>query len=150
VNGNAVSADLFPLLGVRPALGRGFNAEEEKPGSDKVVILSHGLWRDTFGGEPSIVGREVLLDCEKYTVVGVMPEGFQLLEPYVRLWVPLAQSAEDWANRGGHYLTVIGRMREGVTIEQADADVKTVMARISHDHPAEAMRVDPMVALRYE
>jgi putative ABC transport system permease protein len=145
IAGNAVTADLFPMLGVRPALGRGFSVEEEKPGSNKVVILSHGLWRDTFGGEPSIVGREVLLGGEKYTVVGVMPEGFQLLEPYVRLWVPLAQSAEDWANRGGHYLTVIGRMREGVTIEQADADVKTVMARISHDHPDEATDVGAYV-----
>ena len=75
VEGNAVTADLFPVLGVRPALGRGFTAEEEQPGSDKVVILSHGLWRETFGGEPSVVGRDIILSGEKYTVVGVMPQG---------------------------------------------------------------------------
>ncbi|MDT5272319.1 MAG: hypothetical protein QOH49_4505 [Acidobacteriota bacterium] len=138
VNGNAVSAELFPLLGVRPALGRGFTAEEEKPGSDKVVILSHGLWRDTFGGEPSIVGRDIILGGEKYTVVGVMPEGFHFLEPYTRVWVPLAQSPEDWANRGGHYLTVVGRLKQGVSVEQADADLKAVTARIAHDNPEEA------------
>lgn len=138
VNGNAVSAELFPLLGVRPALGRGFTHEEEKPGSDKVVILSHGLWRNTFGGEPSIVGRDILLGGEKYTVVGVMPEGFHFLEPYTRVWVPLAQSPEDWANRGGHYLTVVGRLKQGVSVEQADADLKAVTARIAHDNPEEA------------
>src|SRR5215208_1246535 len=68
VDANAVTADLFGILGVRPALGRGFTAEEEKPGSDKVVILSHGLWRGTFGGEPSVVGSDIILSGEKYTV----------------------------------------------------------------------------------
>jgi putative ABC transport system permease protein len=138
LNGNAVTADLFPLLGVRPALGRGFTAQEERPGSDRVVILSHGLWRDTFGGERSVVGRDLLLGGEKYTVVGVMPEGFHLLDPNVRMWVPLALSPEDWANRGGHYLTVVGRLKPGVPVGQADADLKAVMARISRDNPEEA------------
>lgn len=138
LNGNAVSAELFNVLGARPALGRGFTAEEERPGSDNVVILSHGLWRDTFGGEPSVVGRDLILSGEKRTVVGVMPEGFQFLDPNVRLWVPLALSPEDWANRGGHYLTVVGRLKPGVTVEQADADVKAVMARISRDYPEQA------------
>jgi predicted permease len=138
VDGNAVTADLFPVLGVHPALGRGFTAEEEKPGSDKVVILSHGLWRETFGGDPSLVGRDIILSGEKYTVVGVMPQEFHYLQPYVRLWVPLAQSNEDWANRGGHYLTVVGRLKRGVSVEQADADLKAVTARISRDNPAEA------------
>ncbi|MDT5156915.1 MAG: hypothetical protein QOH51_1272 [Acidobacteriota bacterium] len=138
VAGHAVTANLFGLLGTRPALGRGFSAEEEKPGSNKVVILSHALWQNSFGGERSLVGREILLNGEKYTVVGVMPAGFQFLESYIRLWVPLAQAPEDWANRGGHYLTVVGRVRPGVTTEQADADIKTIMARISRDHPDEA------------
>jgi putative ABC transport system permease protein len=138
VDGNAVTADLFPVLGVRPALGRGFTAEEEKPGSDKVVVLSHGLWRETFGGDPSIVGRDLILSGEKYTVVGVMPEDFHYLQPYVRLWVPLAQAPEDWANRGGHYLDVVGRLKQGVSVEQADADLKAVTARIARDYPEEA------------
>ncbi|HEX8292361.1 MAG TPA: ABC transporter permease, partial [Pyrinomonadaceae bacterium] len=109
-----------------------------RPGSDRVVILSHGLWRETFGGERSVVGRDLLLGGEKYTVVGVMPEGFHLLDPNVRMWVPLALSPEDWANRGGHYLTVVGRLKPGVPVGQADADLKAVMARISRDNPEEA------------
>jgi putative ABC transport system permease protein len=145
VGGHAVTANLFPLLGVRPALGRGFTAEEEKPGSNKVVILSHALWQDSYGGQRSVVGQEILLNGEKYTVVGVMPAGFQFLESYVRLWVPLAQAPEDWANRGGHYLRVVGRIRPGVTTEQADADIKTIMARISRDHPEEAAEVGAYV-----
>jgi putative ABC transport system permease protein len=145
LNGNAVGAELFPLLGVRPALGRGFTPDEEKPGSDKVVVLSHGLWRDTFGGERSVVGRDILLGGEKYTVVGVMPEGFHFLQPHIHVWVPLALANEDWANRGGHYLTVVGRLKPGVAVEQADADLKAVMARISRDHPAEAGEVGAYV-----
>ncbi|MFL6333875.1 MAG: ABC transporter permease [Pyrinomonadaceae bacterium] len=138
LNGNGVSAGLFPLLGVRPALGRGFTADEEKPGSDNVVILSHGLWLETFGGDPGVVGRDILLNGDKYTVVGVMPRGFQFLDPNVRAWIPLSLSPEDWANRGGHYLTVVGRLKPGVSVEQADADLKAVTARIARDHPDEA------------
>ena len=138
LNGQAVTANLFRLLGVSPALGRSFTADEENPGNNRVVILGHALWRDSFGGERSVVGKEIQLNGEKYTVAGVMPQGFQLLDPYVNVWVPLAQAPEDWANRGGHYLQVVARMKPGVTVEQADADVKTVMARISRDNPDEA------------
>ena len=145
LNGEAVTADLFGVLGVRPALGRGFTPDEERPGSDGVVILSHGLWRETFGGERSILGRDIILSGEKRTVVGVMPEGFQFLEPNIRLWVPLAQAPEDWANRGGHYLTVVGRLKQGVTVEQADADLKAVMARISRDYPEDASELGAYV-----
>src|SRR5919205_1639134 len=145
VNGHAVTADLFNVLGVRPALGRGFNADEEKTGSDRVVILSDGLWRDTFGGDPAIVGRDILMSGEKYTVVGVMPREFQYIEPDIRLWVPLALAPEDWANRDAHYLTVVGRLKDGVSVEQADADLKAVMARISRDHPAEAAELGAYV-----
>ena len=146
LGGHAVTADLFPLLGVRPALGRVFTDEEQKPGSDsRVVILSHGLWRDTFGGEASVVGRDLLLSGEKYTVVGVMPAGFQFLDPNVRLWVPLALSPEDWANRGGHYLTVVGRLKPGVSVGQADADLKAVMARISREYPDQAAEIGAFV-----
>src|SRR5919107_1788529 len=140
-----VTANFLPMLGVRPALGRAFNADEERPGSDHVAILSHGLWRDSYGEDRAIVGKEILLNGEKYTVVGVMPKGFQFMEPYLALWVPLAQAPEDWANRGGHYLRVVGRLKPGVSIEQADADIKTVMARISRDHPDEAENVGAFV-----
>jgi predicted permease len=142
---HAVTADLFPLLGVKPARGRGFTPDEEKPGADGVVVISHGLWRDAFGADPGLVGRDIMLNGAKRTVIGVMPEGFQFLDPSVRLWVPLAQAPEDWANRGGHYLQVVARMKPGVSVEQADADVKTVMARISRDNPDEAAELGAYV-----
>ena len=145
VAGQALTANFLPMLGVKPALGRTFTADEEKPGSERVVILSHALWRDNFGGDPSIVGKELLLNDEKYTVVGVMPKGFQFMEPYLGLWVPLVQTPEEWANRGGHYLRVVGRLKPGVSVAQADADIKTVMARISRDNPDQASNLGALV-----
>ncbi|HVF44973.1 MAG TPA: ABC transporter permease [Pyrinomonadaceae bacterium] len=145
VMGQAMTANFLPMLGVRPALGRTFTADEEKVGSQHVAILSHGLWLNSFGEDRSIVGKEILLNDEKYTVVGVMPKGFQFMEPYLGLWVPLSQTPEEWANRNGHYLRVVGRLKPGVSVGQADADIKTVMARITRDHPAEATDIGAFV-----
>jgi putative ABC transport system permease protein len=85
-----VTANFFPMLGAQPALGRIFLPEEDKPGGAKVVIISHGLWQRRYGGERNIIGREILLNGEKRTVVGVMPAGFQFLQSYIGLWVPAA------------------------------------------------------------
>jgi putative ABC transport system permease protein len=132
-----VTANFFPLFGVAPALGRGFTADEDRPGAAKVTVLSHSLWQTRYGRDPQIVNREIQLDGEKYTVVGVMPAGFQFFESDVRLWVPLALDAEDLANRGGHFLKVVARMKPGVTLDQAQADLKALMARVGKDNPEE-------------
>ena len=131
----AVSANFFPLLGVPPAFGRTFVEDEDRVGANNVAVLSHALWETRYGGDPQIINRDIQLDGAKYTVVGVMPVGFQFMEDDVRLWVPLAMSSEDAANRGGHYLTVVGRLKQGVTFDQAQADLAAVMARIAKDHP---------------
>jgi len=144
VSAKSVTADFFPLLGVKPALGRAFLPEEDRPGANKVAILSHGLWQRRYGGESGIVGRDILLNGEKHTVIGVMPAGFQFLERYINLWVPLALG-EEIANRGGHYLTVVARMKPGVTVAQANADIQTIMARIARDHPDDAARLGALV-----
>lgn len=133
----SVSANFFPLLGVPPALGRTFLAEEDRVGAPKVAVLSNALWQTRYGGDPRIINRDILLDGAKYTVVGVMPAGFQFMESDVRLWVPLAMEPEVAANRGGHFLTVVGRLKQGVTLDQAQADLSNVMARIAKDHPNE-------------
>src|SRR5687768_8868403 len=132
-----VTANFFPLFGVPPALGRGFTADDDRPGAQKVAVLSHALWQTRYGSDPQIVNRDIQLDGEKYTVLGVMPAGFQFFESDVRLWVPLALDAEDLANRGGHYLKVVARMKPGVTLDQAQADLAAVMARIGKDNPQE-------------
>ena len=80
----------FQLFGVQPLLGRGFLPEEDRPGGNKVAVLSYSLWQSRYGGDRGIINREILLNGEKHTVVGVMPAGFQFLENDVRLWVPLA------------------------------------------------------------
>ncbi|HEU4796834.1 MAG TPA: ABC transporter permease, partial [Pyrinomonadaceae bacterium] len=132
-----VTANFFPLFGVEPQLGRVFVPEEDRPGAQKVVLLSHGLWQARYGGDRKIVNRDIYLNGEKHTVVGVMPRGFQFFESDVRLWVPLALEPQDLASRGNHYLKVVGRLKPGVTLDQAQADVSAVMARIAKDHPDE-------------
>jgi len=133
----SVTSNFFPLFGVQPLIGRGFLPEEDRPGSNRVVVLSHSLWQSRYGGDPQILNREILLNGEKHTVVGVMPASFQFLEREVRMWVPIAFTSEDITNRGGHYLKVIARLKPGVTVTQAQADMNAVMARIVKDYPNE-------------
>jgi putative ABC transport system permease protein len=129
VSGALVTASYFPLFGVAPAHGRAFLAEEDQPGRANVVVLGHDLWRQSFGADPSVVGRAVQLDGVSCTVVGVMPKGFRLPQD-AKLARPIAFDAEDRTRSGNHYLTVYGRLREGVTREAAAAEVAAVAARL--------------------
>ncbi|HEX8180849.1 MAG TPA: ABC transporter permease, partial [Pyrinomonadaceae bacterium] len=129
------TANFFPLLGVQPVLGRTFTDEEAKPGANKVVVLSHGLWQTRYGGERSIVGRDIELNGEKYTVVGVMPADFQFAVPDTRLWVPLAFTPAELANRDTHYLNVVARLKPGVSVAQANADIQAITERIAAAYP---------------
>src|SRR5919205_1046183 len=121
VSAYTVNANFFPLLGVQPLLGRGFTAEEDRSGGSKAVVLSYGLWQSRYGGDRNILNREILLNGEKHAVVGVMPASFQFFEKDVRVWTPIALTQEAWANRGGHYLTVVARLKPGVSVPQAQA-----------------------------
>ncbi|HXC68679.1 MAG TPA: ABC transporter permease [Pyrinomonadaceae bacterium] len=133
----AVTSNFFPLFGVQPLVGRNFAAEEDRPGGHKVVLLSHSLWQSRYGGDRNIVNRDILLNGQKYSVVGVMPASFQFLDREVRLWVPIAFDQEEMTNRGGHYLNVVARLKPGVAIPQAQADMNAVQSRIVRDHPEE-------------
>jgi putative ABC transport system permease protein len=135
VEGRRVTASFFPVLGIAPRLGRVFGPDDDRPGADRVTVLSHGLWQRRFGGDPEVVGRDILLNGEKYTVIGVMPAGFQFFESYVGLWVPAAFGPNELTNRGGHYLNVVGRMKTGVDVQRAQADVATIAARLVRDFP---------------
>src|SRR5829696_5528970 len=115
--GFGVTSNFFPLLGAEAALGRTLLPEEDRPGAARVAVLSHGLWQRRFGGERSAVGREVLLNGEPHTVVGVMPADFQFAYPNVELWVPVAFTPEQLANHANHYLEVVARLKPGVTTE---------------------------------
>ena len=135
----SVNANFFPLFGVQPLLGRSFSDEEDRPGANKVAVLSYSLWQSRYGGDRQILNRDIQLNGEKHTVIGVMPASFQFFESDVRLWVPLALDQEDLANRGGHYLKVVARLKPGVTIAQAQADMGAIMRRIAADHPGQTM-----------
>src|SRR5689334_3712091 len=139
VSAYSVTANFFPLFGVQPLLGRSFSAEEDRPGGNKVAMLSYSLWQSRYGGDRQILNHDIQLNGEKHTVVGVMPPSFQFFERDVRLWVPIALDQEDPANRGGHYLKVVARLNPGVSIAQAQADISAVTRRIGVDHPAETM-----------
>jgi putative ABC transport system permease protein len=135
LKGREVSATLFPLLGVEPQVGRVFAAAEDQPGSDRVVVLSHRLWQRRFGGDPTIVGRVLTLNDEGYTVVGVMPARFQFPANDDDLWVPIAFTQQEAANRNRHYLQVMARMKPGVTLEQAQSEMTTIGARLQQQYP---------------
>ena len=136
----SVSANFFSLLGVQPLLGRSFVADEDRPGGNKVAILSYQLWQTRYGGLPNVIGREILLNGTKYSVVGVMPAGFQFLDSEIRLYVPLALDQEEMRNRGGHYLTVVGRLQPNVSMSQAQADMSVLMTHIAKDNPEETFQ----------
>lgn len=130
-----VTANFFSVLGVQPLLGRSFLPEEDRPGANNVVVLSYPLWQSRYAGDRSILGRTILLNGATHTVVGVMPAGFQWLETEERLFVPLALDAEESASRDNHYLTVIARLKPGVSVIQAQSEMDALMARIAKDHP---------------
>jgi putative ABC transport system permease protein len=134
LEGQRVSADLFPLLGVRPARGRWFLPEEDAFGADRAVVFSHSLWVRRFGADPALVGRTVALDGVPHTVVGVMPPHFHF-PGREEFWVPMAMHPEEAAGRGDHYLRAVGRLREGVSSEAAGDEVRAFAERLARQYP---------------
>ncbi|HEU0180069.1 MAG TPA: ABC transporter permease [Blastocatellia bacterium] len=145
IDAQAVTANFFPLLGVKPVLGRAFTREEDKPDGNKAALISYGLWQRRFGGDPALVGKEILLNDRKHTVIGVMPPGFQFLSKETSLWVPMAFSPQELTNRGSHYLTVVARMKPEVKLQQARADIAAITQRINRDHPTPGFELGSVV-----
>ena len=135
---HGASANFFPLLGVQPFIGRNFSTDEDKPDATKVAILGYGLWQGRYGGDPTTVGRDILLNGEKHTVVGILPAGFQFLAGDIGVWVPIALNKFQLADRDNHYLTIVARTKPGVSVEQAHADIQTISQRIARDYPDDA------------
>ena len=131
-----ITSNLVPTLGVAPALGRSFLPDDEKPGSNRVVLLSDGLWQRQFGGDRSIVNQTIQLNGESYTVVGVLPSGFQF-GGNRELWVPFVidPQKEPWrADRSNRNLQVFGRLKPGVSFNQATSDMDTVAQRLEQQN----------------
>jgi putative ABC transport system permease protein len=149
VDAEIVSWDLLPALGIRPELGRGFTPDEEKAGT-RVVVISHALWASQFALDPAIIGRGVRLSGDFYTVVGVMPSTFRfpVTKPRNSVWTTLAVDDDPsdpkpaTRNRGSHFLSVFGRLKPGVTVAQADQNLRTIAAGLAKQYPDTNFRHD--------
>jgi putative ABC transport system permease protein len=146
LTGVKASANLFSLLRVQPLAGRVFLPEDERTGASRVVVISHGLWQRRFGSDPSILGTPLTLDGDSYTIVGIMPAGVSFPQDMglpaffdfsakTDLWTPYALTDEETQNRGSHHIAVVGRLKEGATIAQAQAQLDNLARQLEAQHP---------------
>jgi putative ABC transport system permease protein len=136
VYGWRVGVHLFSMLGVTPAIGRTFTDQEEQRGHGAVILLSDGLWRERFGADAGVLGKTMIMDGDPYVIVGVMPASFQFPDKRTEMWTPLAVSDAAKANRGGFWLHVLGKLKPGVSIDQARAEMNLIAANIERQYPA--------------
>jgi putative ABC transport system permease protein len=135
LNASIITGNYFDTFGVRPALGRGFSLENEKTGQDHVTVLSHAFWQTRFGGDPNIVNKTINLDGKAYEVLGVMPAEVVLPQP-AQLWVPINFDADpEMKMRNARFLRGIGRLKEGVTLDQAQTDTDLIAAQLEQQYP---------------
>ena len=135
LDGQLVSANVFSILGVAPALGRTFLPTEDQPGLEHVVVLSDRLWQRRFNRDPSILNRNITLNGESFTVVGVMPRGFFFPVRETELWTPWAMEPDQASGRGDHYLGLVGRLKPDVSIAGANADLASIGQRLANEYP---------------
>jgi predicted permease len=128
------SANFFDVMGVAPALGRTFTPEEDLPGANKVVVLSHKLWQRRFGGNPDVLGQAINLSGAPYTIIGVMPAHFQHPQT-VEMWTPIALAPSDMSNRNATFLRVMARLKPGVTSKQAQTELASIARSLEERYP---------------
>ncbi|HEU0176543.1 MAG TPA: ABC transporter permease, partial [Blastocatellia bacterium] len=145
LNGLLATADFGRVIGTAPALGRFFTADEDTPGKDHVALIGDGLWKRRFGADPQIVGRSVQLNGEPFTIIGVMPPNFYFPSPSIEVWAPLALDSEKYDRRHG-FLQGVARLKPGVAVEQARADLRNIAEQIKKEIPGSdrdfTMKVD--------
>jgi predicted permease len=157
--GTRASAGYFSVIGVEPELGRSFTAEEYEPGKGQVTLLGHNFWQRRYGGNTNILNQAIILDGTSYTVVGIMPPAlfptwpnaagkYSFDQSQQQFWIPMSFSAQFAGLRTAHVLGVLGRLKPGVTVEQAQADMNTIGARLEHEYAAnkgEGIIVNPFM-----
>jgi predicted permease len=153
LSGTVASADLLPLLNVNPILGRNFTREEDRADSAPVILLGYDVWRRRFNADPSIVGKQIRLSSRRATVLGVLPQGFKFPIDTGRteFLQPLAPNiGENVKRRSSYFLSVVGRLKPGVTIKQAEAEMKAVGERIEQQFPDEGFRLGSAIVPMHE
>jgi len=156
VPGLAATSDIFDVLGVPPLLGRGFGPDDDKPDAARVVVISHSFWQRHFAGDPKIIGQQATVAGKVYTITGVMPRGWKFpiqneKVDYVAPLLPLfsGQTPNYTERRGAHFLSVVGRMKPGVDLRTATADLQTIAAQLAKQYPdSDAGRTERAVALQ--
>lgn len=136
VDAISVSSGFFETLGVAPLLGRVFSPDEDQPGRTHVVILSYRFWQEHFGANPDIVGHNITMDAQNYLVAGVMPVSFRFPE-FGQMWTPMGWTDKERAVRGEHHSVVIARLKRGVDLNQAQAEMNTISSRLEQLYPAD-------------
>lgn len=144
---NWVTAEVFPVLGVQPFAGRTFTAEDDRDGAAGVLVLSHSFWQSQFGGDLSALGKKVLLDGSPHVIIGIMPAGFYFPNRDTQLWRPLQLSPGDMEDRNNNELDVIARLKPGVTLEQARAEMTGIAAQLERAYPEENAKTGATVLL---
>ena len=147
--GARVTASYFRTLGVQPLVGRIFTEQEDSVGAEPVIVLSEGAWQRLFGGDHAIIGRALTLSGTAYTVIGVMPAAFVIENPPIEAWISMGRVRESFGDRGNHAgISVVARLKPGVTIDQARTDIDAIAARLAQDYPATngniGVLVDPL------
>ncbi len=137
IEGASVTADLFPLLGVQAAFGRLFTPDDDRESASGTLLLSQQLWQTRFGGDRSVVGRTIHLDSGVYTVIGVMPEGFHYPNREVQFWMPMRFAASDFQDRANNFLQVLARVRPGISLAAARAEMRLIASRLEREYPKE-------------
>jgi predicted permease len=146
LSGKRVTANFFSMLGVSPFMGSDFIPQEDQPGANRVAIISYGMWLTRFGADPQVVGKQIVLDNTNYVVKGVMPRGFQFEERDDEFWAPLGMSAETLQNRDNHYLEVVGRLKPGTTLAQANAELWSIATHLQQQFPGTNAHVSAYAA----
>jgi predicted permease len=137
LEGASVNAELLPMLGRQPLLGRVFTAADDREDAPGTVLLSHGLWKTLFAGDPEIVGRKLTFDQASYLVIGVMPPDFHFPRRQTQIWTAMRFAGPDYADRTNVYLHVLAKLRKGVTLTQARAELSAIAAGLERAHPVE-------------
>jgi putative ABC transport system permease protein len=135
VTASAATANFFHILGIQPQMGRAFAPGEDQKGRDNVVLLSYSLWKNRFASDPKILGQTITLDSKPNTVIGVLPPGFQFGKKKADVWVPIGFDPAKPGNRGSHYLRVVARLANGVTLQQANSELESEVTRMVKTYP---------------
>lgn len=147
VEGSAMTADLLPMLGVQPLMGRFFTPEEDRAGATGTLLLSYRMWQSEFGGDAGVLGRKLQLDNKPYVVIGVMPRDFHFPNRESDIWVPVQFQEDDFQDRNDNYIHAFARLKPGVTLDQAKADLAVVTSQLKKQYPKENGKTDANIYL---